>query len=370
VSRWLHPFYSARDRLLADPRFQRFASSSLLLRPIARRRARSLFDLCAGFVYSQVLLAAVRLGLFETLREGPLPISSIAARLSLSPESTRRLLAAAAELGLAARRGADCYGLGMHGAALLANPGLARMIEHNALLYADLADPVALLRGEAGETRLARYWPYADDDAASRLTPAETDSYTALMAASQTLVADQILDAYTLAGHTCLLDVGGGDGTFLRSATRRWPHLRVMLFDLPTVAARARAAFDAAGLADRASAIGGDFRRDALPAGADVVSLVRVLHDHDDDVAQELLCAARRALKPGGTVLVAEPMSAAPAAGAVGDVYFSFYLMAMGRGRPRTGDELSAMMRRAGLTGVRPIATRLPLQTSLIVARA
>ncbi len=47
------------------------------------------------------------------------------------------------------------------GAAVIGNPGIAAMVEHHALLYADLADPVALLRGETGRTRLASYWPYA-----------------------------------------------------------------------------------------------------------------------------------------------------------------------------------------------------------------
>ena len=37
------------------PRFQRWAANSPLTRWIARRRARALFDLCAGFVYSQIL---------------------------------------------------------------------------------------------------------------------------------------------------------------------------------------------------------------------------------------------------------------------------------------------------------------------------
>ncbi len=44
------------------------------------------------------------------------------------------------------------------------------------------------------------------------------------MAASQPLVADEILDAYPFARHRCLLDVGGGDGSFLasgRAALRR-----------------------------------------------------------------------------------------------------------------------------------------------------
>ena len=45
--------------------FQRFAASFALTRPIARRRAGALFDLCAGFVYSQILFACVRLKLFD-----------------------------------------------------------------------------------------------------------------------------------------------------------------------------------------------------------------------------------------------------------------------------------------------------------------
>jgi demethylspheroidene O-methyltransferase len=46
--------------LLTSPAFQRRAAAYLVLRPLARRRARALFDVVAGFVYSQVLLACVR----------------------------------------------------------------------------------------------------------------------------------------------------------------------------------------------------------------------------------------------------------------------------------------------------------------------
>ena len=56
-----------RDAILANPGFQRFAGTFVLTRPIARRRAGALFDLCAGFVYSQILLACVRLKLFDQL---------------------------------------------------------------------------------------------------------------------------------------------------------------------------------------------------------------------------------------------------------------------------------------------------------------
>ena len=59
--------YGLYERLLGNPRFQRWAASFPLTRPLARARARGLFDLCAGFVYSQVLLACVRLDLFDVL---------------------------------------------------------------------------------------------------------------------------------------------------------------------------------------------------------------------------------------------------------------------------------------------------------------
>jgi demethylspheroidene O-methyltransferase len=47
-----------RDRLIAAPRFQRWSLGNPLTRWIARRSSRAMLDLCAGFVYSQVLFAS------------------------------------------------------------------------------------------------------------------------------------------------------------------------------------------------------------------------------------------------------------------------------------------------------------------------
>ncbi len=361
-----------RDRLVADPAFRRWAARFPLTRPIARRRARALFDLCAGFVYSQVLAACVRLRVFDLLAEGPKTAQAVAAHAELTPEAAGRVLEAAAALGLAARRSGGRYGLGPLGAAMVGNPGLAAMVEHHALLYADLRDPVALLRGgdTAGRTGLAGYWPYAGADAAAGLGAAEVAGYSALMAASQPLVAEEVLGAYDLRRHRRLLDVGGGEGGFLCAAGAAAPGLELVLFDLPSVAERARARLDAAGLGARTTAVGGDFLADPLPGGADVASLVRVLHDHDDGGALALLRAVRRALPPGGTLLLAEPMSGTPGAEPVGEAYFGFYLLAMGRGRPRTPAEIGELLRRAGYAEIRARRTRTPLLTSVLTARA
>jgi demethylspheroidene O-methyltransferase len=368
LPRWSDRWLALRDRLLGDPRFVRWASAFPLTRPVARRRARALFDLCAGFVYSQTLLACVRLHLFDHLADGPLGVPALAHRLGLSPAATATLLDAAAALELVERRRDDRYGLGPLGGALRANPGVVAMIEHHALVYRDLADPVALLRRESPPTELSRFWGYAGAAQPAALDPALTATYSALMSASQQLIADEILDAYPLRRHRCLLDVGGGEGTFLIAAAARAPHLALRLFDLPPVAARAQARFAERGLAARAQAFGGDFRSDPLPADADVVSLVRVAFDHDDATVLAVLRAVRRAMAPGATLLLAEPMAGTPGAEPVGAAYFGWYLWAMGPGRPRTPAQLAALMGQAGFERIAPRRTRNPLQVALLTA--
>jgi len=355
-----------RDRLLASPDFRRRALAFAPTRWIARRRAAALFDLVAGFVYSQVLHACVRLHLFDLLAQAPLSADDIARHVDLPPAAAARLADAAVALKLFERRAAGRYGLGPLGAAMVGNAALSAMVEHHATLYADLQDPVALLRGQLGD--LARYWPYALDRAPAELAPRQVADYSALMAASQPLVADEILDAAALGRHRCLLDVGGGEGGFLAAAGRRHPNLRLMLFDLPAVAERAARHFASAGLASRATTHGGDFLRDALPRGADVVSLVRVVHDQDDEGMHRLLAAAFEALPAGGTLLLGEPLAATHGSLAMGDAYFGMYLLAMGRGRPRSAAALSEALHAAGFVAIRQLPTRMPLQVGLLVA--
>ena len=360
---------SVRDRLLASRDFQRFALRFGPTRAIARHRARELFDLCAGFVYSQVLFACVELRLFERLRGGPKTVHSLAHASGLPPEAMRTLLTAAAALRLVQWRGQERCGLGPHGATLLGNPALLPLIAHHALLYQDLADPCALLRGECRPSRLSAFWSYARS-ADPRALPADgVRPYTSLMSASQELLGSDILTAYSLTSHKCLLDVGGGDGAFALMAAEDARELRVVCFDLPAVTEFTRERFARSRCADRLSVAAGDFLSDPLPRGADVISLIRVLHDHDDDAARKILLAVRTALPPGGTLLIAEPLSGTPGAERVGDAYFGLYLLAMGSGKPRTVAQLSQLIVAAGFAAPRPLPTRMPMNTEVLVAR-
>ncbi|WP_455371993.1 methyltransferase [Limibacillus halophilus] len=362
------PLLNLRDRLLTDRRFQRWASAFPLTRFFARRRARVLFDLCAGFIYSQILAACVRLGLLQILAEKPLTSEELAQRLNLPGDAVQRLLQSATALQLASKRAGGRYGLGDLGAALLGNQGIANLVEHHEMLYADLKDPVALLRGEAKETKLKNFWPYAGAPEPSTLPAESLASYSALMAATQGLIVEQVMAAYSLSGHQKLMDVGGGTGAFLEAVGERWPQLELLHFDLPPVADWARERFKEAGLEARASACGGDFFKDALPEGADVISLIRILHDHDDEKVRLLLERVRQALPPKGKLLIAEPMAEVDGAEASSAAYFNFYLLAMGSGRPRTRAEIESLLRDAGFHQVSWKRTHLPELVQVLTA--
>lgn len=360
-----------RDAIQSSPRFQRFAASFFLMRPIALRRSRAVFDLAAGFVYTQTLTACVRVGLFDFLAVRPRTRDEIVAHVGIPVDETERLLRAATALGLVQGRSEGRYGCGPMGAPLIGNTGLTRMIEHNALLYRDLMDPVSFFR-ERGTSRgaVTDHFPYTSVENPEQFGRADVADYSSLMAETVRPLAEDILDRYSLAGRKVLLDVGGGEGAFLAEVAWRYQDLRLKLFDLPAVVEGAKVRLARLGLVGRVELSGGNFHQDPLPTGADVITLVRILLDHDDASVLRLLHKVKQALEPGGVLLIVEPFSGVRGAETVGDVYFGLYLRAMGRGRARRAEELQELLARAGFSHSRVHRTRYPVYAGLISAQA
>lgn len=348
-------------RLAGSRRFQAFAARTPILRRIARREGEALFGLVAGFVNAQVLMALVELRILHLVQPAPQSAESLARTCNLPLPQMQILLQAGAGLRLLHRQG-DRFGLTLRGASLLAVPGLESMILHHRALYADLADPVAFFKG-GQQTELARFWPYVFGTAGA-VDPAVTATYSALMADSQALVAEDTLRMVDLRGVRHLMDIGGGTGAFLSAVAAAHPDLTLSLFDLPVVVAGATARL----AHTRATIHAGSFRDDPLPVGADAISLIRVLYDHDDSTVARLLSAVHATLPAGGRLIVSEPMSGGTRPDPATDVYFAVYTLAMQTGRTRSGDEIAALMSAAGFVNIKQTWGFRPFVTSVVTA--
>ena len=165
-----------------------------------------------------------------------------------------------------------------------------------------------------------------------------------------------LIEAYDLTGITVLADIGGGNGSLLTGVLRHYPALRGLLYDLPSVAERAQANVQAAGLADRCQVIGGSFF-ESVPSGADAYLMRHIIHDWDDAKAVTILRNVHRAIGEVGRLLVVEgviPPGNDPSFVKLLDLT----MLVVPGGKERTEDEYRALYQAAGFNLTRIVPTR------------
>jgi len=372
------PALSLRDRIklavdnwMTRPELYRWSIGNPLTRWLTQRRTREIFDLMSGFVHSQVLLTCVRLNLFSLVKQAPATLDELAITTKVPAAALQRLILAAVALRLLEHRSQHRIGLGPLGAPIATHEGIRAMIEHNNLLYHDMAEPTDFLL-DSWRGQMAGYWPYAHMKAPAAQTEfnhAQVDRYSALMAASQTFVIEEILNTYAFKQHKRVLDVGGGKGRFTAALAEHERHLALQWFDLPPVLPIARQFHASLGLSSNIEYHPGSFFDDELPRGADLITLIRVAHDHDDQAVVCILKKIFNALPSGGTLLLAEPMAQELGHASQGDAYFHFYLLAMGAGRLRKPSELKRMLSDSGFTSVQQLDNAMPIHARILTAR-
>jgi hypothetical protein len=122
----------------------------------------------------------------------------------------------------------------------------------------------------------------------------------------------------------------------------------------------AASALQAAGVADRAEFVAGDFFAE-VPAGADTYVLKSVLHDWPDDACTAILARCRSAMSASARLFVLERVTTLPLDAVAADRAWarSDLNMLVAHGAcERTRDEYEALLVRAGfaLAAVHPLA--------------
>ena len=255
-----------------------------------------LLALMRGFQVPCVLAAAADLDVFNLLAAAPLSASEVATRLHCDPRATTILLDALAGIGVLVKT-ADRYGLDPAVAPLVADgspPSVAAMLRHQA----------NCLRRWSQLPWVVQSGRPADAGSSVRGPEADQASFIGAMHDIANTVAEPLIREINPGGFRCVLDLGGGSGTWTLAWLQAEPAARAILFDLPAVIPLARRRLTACGVADRVELVAGDFYHDPLPRGADLAWLSAIIHQNSPDENRALYRRAAEALEPGGRILI------------------------------------------------------------------
>ncbi|ABP56842.1 methyltransferase [Salinispora tropica] len=297
--------------------------------------------------------AALRLGVFEELAGGPLPVEQLAARTGTDPLGLRILLDALTSFGYLVRAD-DRY-------ANSANTSrwLLRAVPDS--FAPVLAFWSALLTGwwHDLESSIRSGTPTGDFYAwLERRPEVLADFQTMLRRLADGLRAEIVELLPVPADAGSLLDVGGGHASYPVAFLTAHPQLRATVVDLDGALAQGAETIAAAGLTDRCTLRAGDLFEADFGTGHDLALLFNIVHGYQAAETLTLLRRVAAALRPGGRVALLEPLAAAPEQPATGPGeafvrMFSLNLFHTQGGRAYGHDELVGLLHEAGFTDVR-----------------
>jgi C-methyltransferase len=270
--------------------------------------AEHLAELITSSWVSHAINAGIELGVFDALVEQPSDLQGLSQRLGCAPTTLKQLLNACGSLQLCRLDEHGHYMASAMGRMLAPQtPGSQQAwallwSRELAALWSGLTDSVRRgasvrsLRGNAsGFDRLR-------DD------PIRAEAFNRAMTANTWWVAQSLARCPIFDGCRHVVDVGGGHGVLVIALLAQHGALRGTVYDLPHAAVGAKAALEAAELADRATFVSGDFFA-SVPAGGDAYLLKSVLHDWPDPQCAKILACVRAAMEEETRLLLVERLA-------------------------------------------------------------
>ena len=326
-----------------------------------QQRRNPITQAMAGWQAARVIMAANHLNFFTAVGEESLSAEEVASRCGTHPRSTRLLLNACVALGVLEKE-KDLY----------RNSPEARE-------YLVQGKPTYMGDGIAHQEDLWQPWGKLHEAVRTNQRVAERSNLVGQTEVHRNFIlamhnramqsASLLAETLDLSGRHQLFDAGGGPGTYSIFLVKRYPGLRAIVFDLPQTVEIAREVIAGFGVADLVTTRAGDYFRDDLGQGNDVVLLSAILHSMAPERSQGLFLKAYNSLVPGGLVVVHEGLIDEEGTSPISAVLFALNMLVnTGEGQSYSGTEVMGLMKAAGF--VEPRVTPLPqsVRTSLVIS--
>jgi hypothetical protein len=323
--------------------------------------------LVEGFLTTQLLYVAAKLGVADVLAAGPETGETIAAAVDAEPDSLTRILRGLVLEDVLSETEDGRFALTEVGELLRddARGSLRRAVIARGELYYSAAPGLLLTVKEGGPAFEHVYGEPFFEYLGRR--PEREAAFQGSMAGRSEREAADVVSAYDFTPIGRLVDVGGGQGILLAAILRAAPGLSAILFDRPAAVAEAEERLAMAGVAERCECVGGDFF-ESVPGGADAYLLSRVLHDWDDGDAGRILATCRRAMTEESLLLIVDAIVPERARDRPGAIRMDLLMLLLFGTRERTEAEFAQLLAESGFGLTRVSPTRSPAGLSLLEA--
>jgi len=322
--------------------------------------ARTLFELATDFQRSRTFLTAYELELFTLLNDEERTSGEIAAAIGSDPRATDRLMNALTALGLLEKQDGRFRNAPVAASHLVkGKPDYMACFGHTANLWTTWSGLTeAVRRGKPADSLGA-----IGDRRTDWLRP-----FIAAMHARARHTAGDLVALLDLEGVRRVLDVGGGSGVYAMAFARARRGITAVVFDLPAVVPLSRSYVQAEGLSAEVEVVEGDYLRDPLGGGYDLVFMSAVIHANSPEENLRLVAKAATALEPGGCLVIVDFLMNEDRSGPPQAALFALnMLVGTPAGDTYTESEVRAWMEQAGFRDMKRVDTATG--TNIVIGR-
>jgi hypothetical protein len=317
--------------------------------------------LAGGYAEARAIQAAVKLGIFDALRDTK-DAGGIAAMIHCDPRATEMLLDALVSIGLL-KKHASLYSLSEISSTYLLKSSpkyLGGMILFDAALWNDWGQLEEAVR--SGKPARIPDMYQSDGEETERFIHA-MDSL--VRARGDAEIVAETLD---LGKVSDLLDVGSGPATYPIAFCRKHLALRATIFDLPATLKVTDGFVRNSGVSDRIRLVAGNYRSDEILGSYQLAFLSNIIHGESAAANERLVAKLYDRLDKGGRIVIKDHILddslAHPPAGAI---FSLLMLLTTAQGRCYSFNEVKAWLEKAGFQRVHEIELPVPLTSSLVV---
>lgn len=320
-----------------------------------------IMKIAMGFMAAKHLFTASAIGLFEALAAGPATIEDIALEIDIPPRTLGIVAAAMVSLKMIERLDDRFQNTAVAAAFLSGSagaPDLRPMLRFfDQISYPTWATLEKAVRTGQGQTKFSGF-----SEQEQEIFSRGVESFTAAAAMALPI-------SYEFGRHRRVLDIGGGTGSFLLAVLRKHVNLEGTLFELPGACSAARKRIADTPERPRINIVAGDFFKDPLPEGHDVLVVANTAHVLSAAHNVELLKSMRFRVSRGARLLMVDLWTDATYSDPpTAPLMSGEFLVISGEGQAYSEQDADRWLGQSGWRKVerRPLAGH----TSLIVAEA